>query len=333
MRNISVANYFLDAVLCKAQARGLNTEKMLSTAGVSPELLSQSNARVSAVNFGRLQSLVMRELGDEFLGYGPSRYVIGTWTNMCHSVIHCATLGHVAARYCRFYQMFEWGLQPHFEMSGDCARVVISPGNTDKPIDLYGYELIMFNVHRFLSWMVRQHLPLIAVNLSYPPPEHAQEYRHLFLGQAVFFNQPRTEIVFHRSLTDLPVEQTAQSLQRFLQHPSLVMLVQQYKEKSWTAQIRMIVNKHLIDTPGIETIAQQLHLHPQTLRRRLAQEGTTFNEVKTQCRYDTALYHLGRSNISIESIAQRTGFSEPSAFIRAFKNWTGMTPQHYRRRM
>lgn len=333
MRNISVGNYFIHAVLRNAEAHGLNKNTLLHAAGISPELLSQHNARVSAVNFGRLQSIVMREMKDEFLGYGSSRYVIGTWTNMCYSVIHCTTLGHAMARYCRFYQMFEWGLQPRFEINGDEAKFVIEHGNTDHPIGEYGFELIMFNLHRFSSWMVRRHLPLIAVNLEYPAPAHAQEYRHLFLGQAVFFNKPRTEIIFHRSLTELPLEQTEQSLHRFLQHPALVMLIQQYKEKSWTDQVRMIVNKHLIDTPGINEIAELLNLHPQTLRRRLAQEGTTFNEVKTQCRHDTALYHLGRSNLSIESISQRTGFSESSAFTRAFKSWTGMTPQDYRRRM
>ncbi|WP_269620062.1 AraC family transcriptional regulator [Zhongshania sp. BJYM1] len=333
MRNISVGNYFIHAVLKNVEKNGLDSEVLLKAAGISSELLKESNARVPAVNLGRLQTIVAREMKDEFLGYGSSRYVLGTWTNMCHSVIHCATLGHVMARYCRFYQMFEWGLQPRLEINGDEAKIIIEHDNTQHPIGEYGFELVMFNLHRFCSWMVRQHLPLIAVNLEYPAPTHAQEYRHLFLGQAVFFNKPRTEIIFHRSLTELPVEQTPQSLDRFLQHPNLVLLIQQYKEKSWTAQVRMIVNKRLIDTPGIEEIAEQLHLHPQTLRRRLAQEGTTFNDVKTQCRYDTALYYLGRSKLSVESIAQRTGFSESSAFTRAFKGWTGMTPQHYRRRM
>ncbi|WP_255558454.1 AraC family transcriptional regulator [Zhongshania aquimaris] len=333
MRNISVGNYFIHAVLSNAAAHGLDSKQLLLAAGISPELLGQTNARVSAINFCRLQTAVMKEMKDEFLGYGPSRYVIGTWTNMCYSVIHCTTLGHVMARYCRFYQMFDWGLQLRFEINGDKAKIVFERGNTDHPVSEYGFELVMFNFHRFCSWMVRRHLPLITVNLAYPAPAHAQEYRHLFLGQAVFFNKPRTEIIFHRSLTELAIEQNEQSLQRFLQHPSLVMLIQQYQEKSWTDQVRMIVNKRLIDTPGIDEIAEQLHLHPQTLRRRLAQEGTTFNDVKTQCRHDTALYHLGRSNLSIENIAQRTGFSESSAFTRAFKTWTGMTPQDYRRRM
>jgi AraC-like DNA-binding protein len=330
MRNISVANYFLHAVLHNAVEKGLDPKQLLNEAGISSELLNQQHARVPAVKLGKLQTITIRALKDEFLGYGPGRYTPGTWNNMCYSVINCATLGHALARYCRFYQMFEWGLQPHFEITGDEARLTIKRGDASFAYQNYAFELVLFNLHRFSSWITQQHLPLIAVNLEYPAPAHAAEYRHLFLGQPVNFSQPRTEMIFHSSLAEIPSKQNEQSLQRFLQHPNLVFLIQQYDEKSWTAQVRVILNKNLINTPGIDEIAAQLHLHPQTLRRRLAHEGTSYNEVKTQCRQDTALYYLGKSNLSVEQIAQRTGFSEASAFTRAFKNWTGMSPQKYR---
>ncbi|WP_373087071.1 AraC family transcriptional regulator [Zhongshania sp.] len=333
MRNISVANYFLHAVLHNAVTKGLDPNQLLMDAGISKELLKQQNARIPAVKLGKLQTIVTRAMKDEFLGYGPGRYTLGTWNNMCYSVINCATLGHALARYCRFYQMFEWGLQPYFEINDDEARLIIAQSDEEYDYQNYAYELVMFNLHRFSSWITQQHLPLIAVNLQYPAPEHAAEYRHLFLGQPVYFNQPRTEMIFHSSLTDLPTKQNEQSLHRFLRHPNLVFLIQQYDEKSWTAQVRVIINKSLVNTPGIEDIASQLHLHPQTLRRRLAQEGTSFNEVKTQCRQDTALYYLGKSKLSIEQIALRTGFSEASGFTRAFKTWTGMSPQKYRQHL
>ena len=333
MRNISVANYFLHAVLRNAVKKGLDPAQLLNEAGISGELLKQQHAHIPAVKLGKLQTITIRAMKDEFLGYGPGRYTPGTWNNMCYSVINCATLGHALARYCRFYQMFEWGLQPHFEIIGDQAKLTIELCDPDYHYENYAYELVMFNLHRFSSWITQQHLPLIAVNLQYPPPAHAAEYRHLFLGQAIHFNQPRTEMIFHSSLAELPNKQNEQSLHRFLQHPNLVLLIQQYDEKSWTVQVRVIINKHLINAPGIEEIAEQLHLHPQTLRRRLAQEGTSFNEIKAQCRQDTALYYLGKTNLSIEQIAQRTGFSEASAFTRAFKTWTGMSPHRYRQNL
>lgn len=333
MRKISIANYFMRSVLANVDKANLDPSALLEDSGIPARLLNEPQAPIPAVKFGKLQSKVILAMGDELLGYGPHRYLPGTWSNMCYSVIHCATLGHALARYCRFYQMFEWGFQPHFIVENDEAKLIFEPGKSGRDYDVYAWEHLMFSIHRFASWLVRQHLPLIAVNLSYPAPPHAEEYRNLFLAQPVFFNRARTELVMHRSLTEQPLAQNEQTLRRFLQHPNLVFLVQQYKHNSWSTQVRVILSRNLIDTPSIEEIADRLSLHSQTLRRRLAQEGTTYNDLKAQCRRDTALYYLSKSNLSIEQIALRTGFSETSAFTRAFKGWTGVAPQSYRQRL
>lgn len=68
----------------------------------------------------------------------------------------------------------------------------------------------------------------------------------------------------------------------------------------------------------------------QTLRRHLREEGSSFQELKDNLRRDLAIYHLSRNEISIQLIAEQLGFSEPSAFHRAFKKWTGLTPGAYR---
>jgi AraC-like DNA-binding protein len=83
--------------------------------------------------------------------------------------------------------------------------------------------------------------------------------------------------------------------------------------------------------PELTDVAAQLELHPQTLRRRLAAEGSTFKQLKSDIRRDTALHFLGKRSLSVEEVAHRAGFSEASAFIRAFKGWTGLTPYAYRK--
>lgn len=73
-----------------------------------------------------------------------------------------------------------------------------------------------------------------------------------------------------------------------------------------------------------------MHTSPQTLRRHLREEGSSFQELKDHLRRDLAIYYLGRNEMTIEIIAEQLGFSEPSAFHRAFKKWTGLTPGAYR---
>ena len=82
--------------------------------------------------------------------------------------------------------------------------------------------------------------------------------------------------------------------------------------------------------PEFDEVARMVNLHPQTLRRRLANEGTTFKDLKDDVRRASAVYLIQRSSLSIEEVAYRAGFSEASAFIRAFRRWTGQTPMDFR---
>jgi AraC-like DNA-binding protein len=73
-----------------------------------------------------------------------------------------------------------------------------------------------------------------------------------------------------------------------------------------------------------------LGLAPQTLRRRLRQEGCDYRLIKNELIRDTAIGYLLHDNKEVKTISYVLGFSEPSAFIRSFKKWTGMTPKQYR---
>jgi len=83
--------------------------------------------------------------------------------------------------------------------------------------------------------------------------------------------------------------------------------------------------------PTLEHLAKRLHMSARTLHRRLAAEGTTFRSVVTKLRMELAERALREPHLPIGEIAFRLGFSEPSAFHRAFKRWTGWQPLAYRR--
>ena len=153
----------------------------------------------------------------------------------------------------------------------------------------------------------------------------------MFLANPVHFEQPQAQLVFSRTQLEKRVTQNESSLRHFLRHPVLIMLTQDYAANSWTARVRDIIRRRLKEVPELNDVAGTLDIHPQTLRRRLASEGTTFKDIKNQVRRDTALHFLGKQGLSIEEIAHRAGFSESSAFIRAFKGWTGITPYTYRK--
>ena len=331
MRDLSISVYFARAVLKNAVARGLDPVSLVRENRISPRLMAEDNARISIERFADLNVSTMRAMDDESLGYGARRLPMGCWSMMCQAVISAETLGQALARYCRFYQLFELCWQPMLEEDDESARVTLYAKETDQQPIPYLQELILFNTHRFASWLVQEHIPIQAVEFNFPPQAESQDYRHMFLANPVQFEQPQAQLVFSRSQLEKRVTQNESSLRRFLRHPVLIMLTQDYASNSWTARVRDIIRRRLKEIPELNDVADMLDIHPQTLRRRLASEGTTFKDIKNQVRRDTALHFLGKQGLSIEEIAHRAGFSESSAFIRAFKGWTGITPYTYRK--
>ena len=331
MRDLSISVYFARAVLKNAVAQGLDPISLLRKNRISPRLMLEDSARISIERFADLQVSTMRAMNDETLGYGAQRMPIGCWSMMCHAVIGCETLGQALSRYCRFYQLFDIAAQPVLEEDGDLARITLAAPHIGSAQTPYLHEMLLFNTHRFASWLVQEHLPLQAVNLSYAPLAPAMDYRHMFLANPIEFEHPLSQLVISRSLLDKRVTQNETSLRHFLRHPVLIMLTQDYAVNSWTARVRHNLRRRLRDMPELSAVATALEVHPQTLRRRLSAEGTTFKDIKNQVRRDTALHFLGKQGLSIEEIAHRAGFSESSAFIRAFKGWTGVTPYTYRK--
>jgi AraC-like DNA-binding protein len=82
--------------------------------------------------------------------------------------------------------------------------------------------------------------------------------------------------------------------------------------------------------PTLQQIARRLHMSPKTLHRRLDDEGTSFRRVLTEVRRELAARHLTEDQLAISEIAFLLGFSEPSAFHRAFRRWTGHAPLAFR---
>ena len=331
MRDLSISVHFARAVLKHAVVQGLDVVSLLRRNRISPRLLGEDNARISIERFADLQVSTMLAMGDEALGYSSRPLPIGTWNMMCHAVIGSETLGQALHRYCRFFQLFEFGVRPYLEVAGDHASVIAKPYDNSKAPNGYSGEIVLFNSHRFASWLTQEFLPLQSVDINGTPLAQPKDYRHMFLGSPVEFEQGDTRMTFSSSLLKRRVVQNEQSLRHFLRHPALIMLTQGYERNSWTSRVKGIIRYKLEQMPELNEVANQLDVHPQTLRRRLSSEGTNFKEIKNQLRRDTALHFLGKQGLSIEEIAHRAGFSESSAFIRAFKGWTGVTPYSYRK--
>jgi AraC-like DNA-binding protein len=106
---------------------------------------------------------------------------------------------------------------------------------------------------------------------------------------------------------------------------ALMKSLQSSKTTRGQVESLLIPDLHKGD-PSVEKIAERMATSRQTLYRRLKAEGITFEKLLDELRHKMALHYLNGKRVSVHETAYLVGFSEPSAFSRAFKRWTGTSP-------
>ena len=328
MRERTIASHFVRAALRGAHRHGVDTAALLRQLGIQPALLDEPRARIDPAQFARLMQQLWQCLDDEYLGFGRVRSARGTFAMMCHAIIHCRSLDKALQRGALFYGLFEQAPAIRLEREGDWARLSVDDSTLWDP-DHFMLESLLVIWHRLGSWLIGQRIRLEEATFTHAEPAHAAEY-DLLVPCPRRFGAGRSSLLFHARYLDMPLLQDERTLKQFLQHSPADLLARPDGGDSLTSRIRRQLGRDCNTWPDLDTVARHLHMSPQTLRRHLREEGSSFQELKDHLRRDLAIYHLGRDDLAIQDIAEQLGFSEPSAFHRAFKKWTGLTPGAYR---
>lgn len=320
---------FVRALLQAAGRRGCETEWLLLQVDISPELLTENKARIPAATYSQLVELIGAELQDEYCGLVEQPTRPGSFAMICYGCIHCPTLGEFMERSCKFHSLTTECSRMRIVSDGNKARYVFTPlAGTIDPPDLLSMSLLAI-AHRLANWLIGQNIILDSVSLSFPRPDHAAAYNLLFRAP-IHFDRDECSISFSANYLEMPVIQNEQSLEKFLQMPGAQMMASPDSSSSHVARVCNIIKTNVAaEFPDFEWVAGQLHTTTGTLRRRLREEGTSYQQLKDDLRRDTAIFNLSKGKMSIEEVAASVGFSEPTSFFRAFKRWTGVTPRAY----
>jgi AraC-like DNA-binding protein len=166
----------------------------------------------------------------------------------------------------------------------------------------------------------------------HPAPTDLEPYREAFGTQQIQFSAPFLGFALPEASLSEPLEQADQGLHAVLRKSAELFLANLPRVESVTERVRALLITELASGhPGILHIAKQLRMSARTLGRRLEAEGTTFSELLDSLRHSLATRYLREHDMAIPDIALLTGFAQTNAFHRAFRRWTGMTPNEYRR--
>jgi AraC-like DNA-binding protein len=327
----TIAICFVAAALQSVHGRNLNADDLLANVGLSSSLLQMPQARVSAKHYSALWRAIAAALDDEFFGQDSRRMKVGSFAMLCHAVLSCKTLGQALDRSLRFYALILDDISGSAERDAKEARIVLHGHAAGVSQRVFAHELLLMLLYGVSCWLVGRRIPILRTEFSYPEPAHSAEYRLMYCAD-LRFDRPNTLLAFEASYLDLPVVQNERSAKEFLRTAPESILLKYKNVSSLTARVRRRLRQFLPGTvPDFEELAAEMSMTPATMRRRLNEEGESYQSIKDQLRRDLAISYLSHSNRSVMDIALELGFSERSAFHRAFRKWTGASPAEFRR--
>ena len=320
---------FVAAIVRAYQKRRMDPSEALRKAQIEPILLENPQARVTALQFEWLSEAAMRELDDEALGWFGRRLPWGSYGMLVRASLTAPTLGLALARWCRHHNLLTDDIALQLRQEGDSAVLELQERADLGPLQEFGVVSVLRNALGVACWLTDSRIPLTQTQLQFAAPAHADSYRVLFDGPTAF-KAARHALRFDAGYLALPVRRDEAALQQMLQRALLLTVRPYRRDRLLVEKVRQTLAQHPADCRNAEDLAERLNLSVRTLHRQLKEEGSSLQQLKDAVRRDLASQWLRRSRRPIKQIAEAAGFQNEKSFIRAFKGWTGQTPDDYR---
>jgi AraC-like DNA-binding protein len=186
-------------------------------------------------------------------------------------------------------------------------------------------------VHGYACWAIDSRLSLLEVGFPFRRPPHGDVYPLLFPGP-VRFGAGRAHFAFDARYLELPQVRDAAAMDAMLKR-ALPLTVRQYRrDRLLAARVRRILADDLGEALTAGEVARRAAVSVRSLHRHLRHEGASLQGLKDEARRARAEELLARSGAPVKEVARRVGFRSEKSFARAFRGWTGQTPQGWRRR-
>lgn len=337
--NEPVPMAFTRALLAQARAYNRDLEAILRAARFPFDPLRQDvqTVFVSREQYSRLCLELIRALGDESAGVMPDvQTPVGTTRLIALSMINSTTLAAALHRGIEFNQVcrVRHGAQVINQLVVDEERKEATLTYLCDDDAQQVQHSVLCNLAmwlRFSGWLIDQHIDVTSAHCAGPRPRFMAGLRHFF-HCPVEYKQRANSVTFSARHLESELVRDEGDLGEFLKlAPYYVVIQPQASTLSISHRIRCILGDDFRqEMPSFEQLTTQLNMSARTLRRRLEKEGTSYQRIKDNARRDVAISMLSSDGLTVSDVAEQVGFSDPSAFHRSFKKWTGQSPGSYR---
>jgi AraC-like DNA-binding protein len=318
-------------VLDVLHARGISTTELLNDTPWTEERLSDMRTRLG---HGELELLITRGVRlarDPALGLRVGSSAPDTIGQIVSYVaLSAASLEDAFARFVHFSPLLFDGFEFRLARGTEHARLsytlpnVLDPQSTRFVAEFASAFLAKLGARRF-----GRGTSATSFGFAYSCPDYVHDYQDV-LGANLRFDQPSFSFDFPLAWLEQPQAHGDSLMLCELTELAERLLVRAFDPVSTVDRVRTRL-RQTIEPIGFDNseLAKEMRMSVRVLRRRLAGEGVTLTGLRKLILRERAMRELLRPNANIKNIAEQLGYSEPSAFHRAFKRWTGSTPSQY----
>jgi AraC-like DNA-binding protein len=315
-------------ILRAARLMNLDTSAALGFSGIDSRTLAESDTRLPRTLLFGLMANMAKASGDDYFGLHLAEHATaGDFAVLDYAMRNSPTLGVSYEQMCRYSHVLHDGIDIKMDNDGTVVRLHYQEP-AGSPRQLAEWVVALWIVVG--RDMTSTHFPARDVTFQHAAPADSSEHARLF-GVPAKFDQTHYSVSFDAAVLDRPLTGADPNLLRVVSGYCQELLATVERPTSFPDQVRKVVAELLRGGDAtLETTAKRMAVAPRTLQRKLRSKDSSFQAVLDEVRCDLAKRYLAQSSLAIEETAFLLGFSEPSAFNRAFKRWTGVTPSNYR---
>jgi AraC-like DNA-binding protein len=321
------------AILRAAEEKGVEGRVLLEEVGLDPERMDDADGLMAMADEDALWGVAAKHFGPSFGLHAARSLGRGSFRALEYAVRTSRTFEDGLARLVRFDQLLH-GMPLFVTHPASDGLLVVYDGPHDGHMSAtVAGDFALATVVVIGRDAVGMPWTPSGVELAHPPPPESdrQAYAEIF-GCAVCFDAPRYALTIPQDVLARPMREADTELNGLLTR----MLEGQLPSRGVEGDLVAIVRRHIAmalpdGEPDLGAVASDMGIAGRTLQKRLQATGHRYKDLVAEVRVELAKRQLAEDGTTLAGVALAVGYSELSAFARAFKKWTGMTPGEFRR--
>lgn len=309
---------------------GLDVEAVCQRLGITPELLEDRHVRTPHDAQVIFWNVLEEVSGDSDIGLHLGEHMpVYKGQVLQYLFLSSPTFGDGLTRVLNYQRLLSDASQASVGMDGSDSYIRVDTASNTVSSLRHLSECMALGLIRFFQYVTDGAFQPSRISFSHQAPESDGEHVRVYQCP-VSFDQQEVRIYFDTALMALPSSHAEPELLQL--HEKLASEhVAKLERQDVVSKVYKVFGEVLeTGQVNLDDVAARLDIKPRTLRTRLTEAGTNFNQLLADYRCNLAKRLLSGTDESIDEIVYLTGFSEPSTFYRAFKRWTNQTPVEYR---